>query len=161
MASTLARGGGPALGRGPLWLAAAVLLMVTGSRQELTLVLIGATCVLTGAAQLLDWALGRWTGMRPASRARLTYSLTGAGLLALWGLPWDRLLPAAPAAADVAAVFGAGSTALYFILRAAPDRGGHSPRRLQRRFAGLGDQPSAGSPSAGWRPCSGWPWPTR
>ena len=105
--------------RGPLLLAAGILLMVTGSRQELTRVLIGATCVLTGAAQLLDWALGRWTGMRPASRARLTYSLTGAGLLALWGLPWDRLLPAAPAAADVAAVFsGAGSTALYFILSA-------------------------------------------
>ena len=106
--------------RGPLLLAAGILLMVTGSRQELTRLLIGATCVADrrGAGCWTGrWGAGRACG-RPA-RARLTYSLIGCGLLALWGLPWDRLLPAAPAAADAAAVLsGAGSTALYFILSA-------------------------------------------
>ena len=124
-AETDTRGERPWLGavgrlvRGPLLLVAGILLMVTGSRQELTRLLIGATCALIGAAQVLDWALGRRTGMRPGARARVTYSLIGCGLLALWGLPWDRLLPAAPTSADPAALLGgAGSTALYFILSA-------------------------------------------
>ena len=124
-AETDTRGERPWLGavgrlvRGPLLLVAGILLMVTGSRQEMARLLIGATCALIGVAQVLDWALGRWTGMRPGKRARVTYSLIGCGLLALWGLPWDRLLPAAPTSADAAAFLGgAGSTALYFMLSA-------------------------------------------
>ncbi len=101
--------------RGPLLLLAGLLLLVTSPRQERTLLLIGATLALVGAAYILDWALGRWTAMRPVVRARMIYSLIGCGLLALWGLPWDVVLPAAPASAGSAS---AGLTVLYFVLSA-------------------------------------------
>ena len=140
--------------RGPLLLVAGIVLMVTGGRQELTRLLIGATCALVGAAQVLDWALGRRTGMRPGARARLTYSLIGCGLLALWGLPWDRLLPAAPTSADAAAAAGRRRLdgALLYPERPPLDPGRHHARRLQCGLPGLGGQPCVGSAPAALAP---------
>ncbi len=57
-----------------------------------TLLLISLTLVLVGGMLSLGWALTT-TSLRTNRRRRLVYSIMGLGLVLLWGLPWEKLLP--------------------------------------------------------------------
>jgi putative ABC transport system permease protein len=57
-----------------------------------SVVLIGATLLLFGIMQLVSRLLEA-AHLRGETAARITYTLVGFGLLALWILPWQRFLP--------------------------------------------------------------------
>ena len=48
--------------------------------------------VLVGGLLSVSWALSA-TSMRTERRRRLVYSVMGLGLVLIWGLPWETLLP--------------------------------------------------------------------
>jgi putative ABC transport system permease protein len=78
---------------GPLTVAAGAWLYfgVAGGQQG-TLLLISLSLVLVGGMLSLGWALSA-TSLRTEQRRRLVYSVIGLGLVLLWGLPWQTLLP--------------------------------------------------------------------
>lgn len=57
-----------------------------------TLLLISFTFLLVGGVQSLGWVL-MTTSFRGEKRRRLVYSVIGLGLVLLWGIPWEKLLP--------------------------------------------------------------------
>jgi putative ABC transport system permease protein len=78
---------------GPLTAALGLgLYFGTAGGAQGTLLLISLTLVLVGGMQGLGWALTT-TSMRTEQRRRLVYSVIGLGLVLLWGLPWEKLLP--------------------------------------------------------------------
>jgi len=56
------------------------------------LLLTALSMVLVGGLLSVSWALSA-TSMRTERRRRLVYSAMGVGLLLIWGLPWQTLLP--------------------------------------------------------------------
>ncbi|MCP4536183.1 MAG: FtsX-like permease family protein [Chloroflexi bacterium] len=90
------QGAGKLVGRlitGPLTVAVGVWICfgVAGG-QSGTLLLIALSLVLAGGMLSVSWTLST-TSMRTERRRRLVYSVMGLGLVLLWGLPWERLLP--------------------------------------------------------------------
>ena len=88
--------GGKLIGRlitGPLTLAvgAWIYFGVAGGGSGV-LLLIALSMVLVGGLLSLGWALSA-TSMRTERRRRLVYSVMGLGLVLIWGLPWETLLP--------------------------------------------------------------------
>jgi putative ABC transport system permease protein len=78
---------------GPLTAALGVgLYFSAAGGAQGTLLLICLTLVLVGGMQSLGWALTT-TSLRTNRRRRLVYSVIGLGLVLLWGLPWEKLLP--------------------------------------------------------------------
>ena len=167
-AETDTRGERPWLGvagrlvRGPLLLGAGILLMVTGSRQELTRLLIGAT--LRADRRGAGSGLGAWAPDGDCGRRAGAHHLQP-----------DRLRPAClvgpalgQAPARCAHLGGRSRRAGWRRLdgtllcpeRPPLDPGRHHARRLQCGLPGLGGQPFVGSAPAAWRPCSGRPSPT-
>ena len=67
-------------------------LLRRGGRTEGTLLLISLSLALVGGMLSLGWALSA-TSLRTEQRRRLVYSVIGLGLVLLWGLPWQTLLP--------------------------------------------------------------------
>ncbi len=92
------RSAGKIIGRlitGPLAIGAgAWVYFGVESGKTGTLLLVALTFMLVGGTLSLGWLLSA-TSMRTERRRRLTYSLMGLGLLVLWGLPWETLLPGA------------------------------------------------------------------
>lgn len=76
---------------GLLWLAAAALLYLSSGRNDRTVALICVTLALVGLATLLARVLER-TSVRPERVAWARYTLLGLGLIAIWGVPWSKLL---------------------------------------------------------------------
>lgn len=64
----------------------------TAGGKNGTLLLISLTLVMVGGMLSLGWALTT-TSLRTEQRRRLVYSVIGLGLVLLWGLPWETLLP--------------------------------------------------------------------
>ena len=90
------RGTGKLIGRlitGPLTLAAGVWICfgVAGGASG-ALLLIALSMMLVGGLLSVSWALSA-TSMRTERRRRLVYTVMGLGLLLIWGLPWETLLP--------------------------------------------------------------------
>jgi ABC-type antimicrobial peptide transport system permease subunit len=76
---------------GPLWLLAAVALYITSGRTDRTVALLAATLALVGLTTLLALGLER-TRLRSERIAWARYTLLGLGLVAIWAVPWPRLL---------------------------------------------------------------------
>ena len=90
------RGTGKRIGRlitGPLTLAAGAWICfgVAGGASG-ALLLIALSMMLVGGLLSVSWALSA-TSMRTERRRRLVYTVMGLGLLLIWGLPWETLLP--------------------------------------------------------------------
>lgn len=90
------RGTGKLIGRlitGPLTVAAGVWIYfgVAGGASG-ALLLTALSMVLVGGLLSVSWALSA-TSMRTGRRRRLVYSAIGLGLVLIWGLPWETLLP--------------------------------------------------------------------
>ncbi len=90
------RGTGKLIGRlitGPLTVAVGVWLYfgVAGGGSGV-LLLIALSMVLVGGLLSVSWALSA-TSMRTERRRRLVYSVMGLGLVLIWGLPWETLVP--------------------------------------------------------------------
>ena len=90
------RGTGKLIGRlitGPLTLAAGVWICfgVAGGASG-ALLLIALSMMLVGGLLSVSWALSA-TSMRTERRRRLVYTVMGLGLVLIWGLPWETLLP--------------------------------------------------------------------
>ncbi len=90
------RGRGKLIGRlitGPLTVAAGAWLCfgAAGGRSGV-LLLIALSLLLVGGLLSVSWALSA-TAMRTERRRRLVYSAIGLGLVLIWGLPWETLLP--------------------------------------------------------------------
>jgi putative ABC transport system permease protein len=93
-------GGGRGVGKlirrlitGPLTVAGGAWMYFSGAGGESgTLLLIALSLVLVGGVLSVGWALSA-TSMRTEQRRRLVYSVMGLGLVLLWGLPWQTLLP--------------------------------------------------------------------
>ena len=90
------RGTGKLIGRlitGPLTVAAGVWIYfgVAGGASG-ALLLIALSMMLVGGLLSVSWALSA-TSMRTERRRRLVYSAIGLGLVLIWGLPWETLLP--------------------------------------------------------------------
>lgn len=78
---------------GPLAVALGALLYFSAAdEQQGTLLLMALSLVLAGGAVSLGWALTA-TSMRTEQRRRLVYSIVGLGLLLVWGVPWETVLP--------------------------------------------------------------------
>ena len=90
------RSTGKLLGRlitGPLTVVAgAWIYFGVADGRSGTLLLIALSLVLVGGLLSVGWALS-FTSMRTERRRRLVYSVIGLGLVLLWGLPWETLLP--------------------------------------------------------------------
>ena len=90
------RGTGKLIGRlitGPLTVAAGAWIFVgVAGGGSGTLLLIALSMVLVGGLLSVGWALSA-TSMRTERRRRLVYSVMGLGLVLIWGLPWETLLP--------------------------------------------------------------------
>ena len=56
------------------------------------LLLTALSMVLVGGLLSVSWALSA-TSMRTERRRRLIYTAIGLGLVLIWGLPWETLLP--------------------------------------------------------------------
>ena len=63
-----------------------------GREYGQTVAFLGATFLLVGAGWGGAWLSRRWTPGRAALRQRLANTVIGAGLLALWGVPWSQML---------------------------------------------------------------------
>ncbi len=90
------RSAGKLIGRlitGPLTAAAGAWLYfgAAGGRSGV-LLLTAVSLLLIGGLLSLSWALSA-TAMRTERRRRLVYSAIGLGLVLIWGLPWETLLP--------------------------------------------------------------------
>ncbi len=90
------RGTGKLIGRlitGPLTAAAGawVCFGAAGGGSG-ALLLAALSMVLVGGLLSVSWALSA-TSMRTERRRRLVYSAIGLGLVLIWGLPWETLLP--------------------------------------------------------------------
>jgi ABC-type antimicrobial peptide transport system permease subunit len=93
-------GGGRSTGKltgrlitGPLTVAGGAWIYFGVARgQSGTLLLSALSMVLVGGLLSVGWALSA-TSMRTERRRRLVYSAIGLGLVLLWGLPWQTLLP--------------------------------------------------------------------
>jgi ABC-type antimicrobial peptide transport system permease subunit len=90
------RGTGKLIGRlitGPLTVAVGMWLYfgVAGGGSGV-LLLIALSMVLVGGLLSVSWALSA-TSMRTERRRRLVYSAMGLGLVLIWGLPWETLVP--------------------------------------------------------------------
>ncbi|MBK7201040.1 FtsX-like permease family protein [Candidatus Amarolinea dominans] len=90
------RSAGKLIGRlitGPLTVAAGAWLTfgVAGGGSGV-LLLIALSMLLVGGLLSVSWALSA-TSMRTDRRRRLVYSVMGLGLVLIWGLPWETLLP--------------------------------------------------------------------
>ena len=90
------RGTGKLIGRlitGPLTVAVGVWIYfgVAGGASG-ALLLIALSMMLVGGLLSVSWALSA-TSMRTERRRRLVYTVMGLGLLLIWGLPWETLLP--------------------------------------------------------------------
>jgi putative ABC transport system permease protein len=93
-------GGGRGIGKlmrrlitGPLTVAGGAWMYFSGAGgQSGTLLLIALSLVLVGGMLSVGWALAA-TSMRTEQRRRLVFSVIGLGLVLLWGLPWQTLLP--------------------------------------------------------------------
>ncbi len=90
------RGAGKLIGRlitGPLTVAAGAWICfgVAGGGSGV-LLLIALSMVLVGGLLSVSWALSA-TSMRTERRRRLVYTVMGLGLVLIWGLPWETLLP--------------------------------------------------------------------
>ena len=57
-----------------------------------TLLLIALSMMLVGGLLTVSWVLSA-TSMRTERRRRLVYTVMGLGLVLIWGLPWETLLP--------------------------------------------------------------------
>ena len=57
-----------------------------------TVSFMGATLLLVGVGWGGAWLSRRWTPGKDALRQRLANTVIGAGLLALWGVPWSAVL---------------------------------------------------------------------
>jgi putative ABC transport system permease protein len=90
------RGAGKLVGRlitGPLTVAAgAWLTFGAAGGGSGVLLLIALSMLLIGGLLSVSWALSA-TAMRTERRRRLVYSAIGLGLVLIWGLPWETLLP--------------------------------------------------------------------
>ena len=90
------RGTGKLIGRlitGPLTVAVGVWIYfgVAGGGSG-ALLLIALSMVLVGGLLSVSWALSA-TSMRTERRRRLVYTVMGLGLVLIWGLPWETLMP--------------------------------------------------------------------
>ncbi|MGB2773193.1 MAG: FtsX-like permease family protein, partial [Anaerolineae bacterium] len=90
------RSAGKLIGRlitGPLTVAAGAWLTfgVAGGGSGV-LLLIALSMLLVGGLLSVSWALSA-TSMRTERRRRLVYTVIGLGLVLIWGLPWETLLP--------------------------------------------------------------------
>ena len=90
------RGTGKLIGRlitGPLTVAVGVWIYfgVAGGASG-ALLLIALSMVLVGGLLSVSWALSA-TSMRTERRRRLVYTVMGLGLVLIWGLPWETLMP--------------------------------------------------------------------
>ena len=63
-----------------------------GRENGQTVAFVGATLLLVGLGWGGAWLGRRWTAGQAALRLRLAYTFIGAGLLALWGVPWSDIL---------------------------------------------------------------------
>lgn len=90
------RGAGKLLGRlitGPLTAAAGAWLCCGAAGRPTGVLLLAAlSMLLVGGLLSVSWALSA-TAMRTERRRRLVYSAIGLGLVLIWGLPWETLLP--------------------------------------------------------------------
>ena len=78
---------------GPLTMAGGAWIYFSAAGgQSGALLLIALSLVLVGGLLSLGWALSA-TSMRTERRRRLVYSVMGLGLVLIWGLPWETLLP--------------------------------------------------------------------
>ena len=78
---------------GPLTVAVGLWIYfgVAGQRSA-ALLLIALSMVLVGGLLSVSWVLSA-TSMRTERRRRLIYTVMGLGLMLIWGLPWETLLP--------------------------------------------------------------------
>ncbi|MEM7537391.1 MAG: FtsX-like permease family protein [Chloroflexota bacterium] len=76
---------------GPALIGGGIYIMTLGETLEITQTQLAATMIVVGVAFLLGWIL-QWRETREAVRQRAVYSVIGIGLLALWALPWSRLI---------------------------------------------------------------------
>ena len=90
------RGTGKLIGRlitGPLTVAVGVwLLFGVAGEGSGVLLLVALSMVLVGGLLSVSWALSA-TSMRTERRQRLVYTAMGLGLLLIWALPWETLMP--------------------------------------------------------------------
>ena len=90
------RGTGKLIGRlitGPLTVAVGVwLLFGVAGEGSGVLLLVALSMVLVGGLLSVSWALSA-TSMRTERRQRLVYTVMGLGLLLIWALPWETLMP--------------------------------------------------------------------
>ncbi len=91
------RGTGKLIGRlitGPLTMAAGAWLYfgVAGGASG-GLLLTALSMMLVGGLLSVSWALSAFSSMRTERRRRVVYSVMGLGLVLIWGLPWESLLP--------------------------------------------------------------------
>ncbi len=76
---------------GPFWAALGGYLVYYGATRSLSLVQLGVSLLVLGAAFLARWLLLR-RDVRGDRIQRWVYTTIGLGLLAVWGLPWERWL---------------------------------------------------------------------
>ena len=90
------RSAGTLIGRlitGPLTVAAgAWIYFGAAGGGSGALLLTALSMVLVGGLLSVSWALSA-TSMRTERRRRLIYTAIGLGLVLIWGLPWETLLP--------------------------------------------------------------------
>lgn len=90
------RGARKLIGRlitGPLTAAAGAWLCCGAAGRPTGVLLLAAlSMLLVGGLLSVSWALSA-TAMRTERRRRLVYSAIGLGLVLIWGLPWETLLP--------------------------------------------------------------------
>ena len=90
------RGASKLIGRlitGPLTVAAGAWIYFGAAGEKSGTPLLAAlSMVLVGGLLSVSWALSA-TAMRTERRRRLVYSAIGLGLVLIWGLPWETLLP--------------------------------------------------------------------
>ena len=75
-----------------LLLAAGGYLVWLGQESGQTVSFVGGTLLLAGIAWGGGWVSRRWTHGRAELRRRVVNTVIGAGLLALWGVPWSDVL---------------------------------------------------------------------
>ncbi len=75
-----------------LLLAVGGSLVWLGQEDGQTVAFVGGTLLLAGIAWGGGWVSRRWTRGRAELRQRVVNTVIGAGLLALWGVPWSDVL---------------------------------------------------------------------
>lgn len=77
--------------RGPLFLILGIVFGFVYANMDLTLLRIAASLGVLGLSYIAGWGLER-AGLREETVQRTAYTILGAGLLALWALPWHQWL---------------------------------------------------------------------